>query len=306
MLEDPTYNPMISRKRVKEITGVAADDTVITTRRHSELELSHELDLEHLIAVLQCGLVDATPTGAANAPRVWTYTPARTGYSALETATWEIAMTDGSALNFRRHFGNARPTAISIDGSGEETAQLSVTWMGRASQVLAAAANVAEIPNRNILPVGLFKLYINDSWATLGDTEVGSIRDFSVEIDPGLDQAFNPQGREDLDPAGWYRSPVEGTIGLTFDHDGSAAGELGHWEDGDKRFIRLEASIGSGNTLRRLRIDACVEYIETPDVLASAEDQHTLELVGEILADDTAAANKLSIEVTNGVSAWAP
>ena len=301
---EASYNPMITRKRLKEITGIASDDTTIVTRRYSELELTQELDLEYLIGVLRCGLADVNPVGSGANPRVWTFTPARNAYSALDTESWEITETDGSTLNYRRSFGNARPTSITIEGSGEETAQLSVTWMGRAAQALNSPANVDEIPNRTILPVGLFELYIDDSWANLGNTQVGSIRDFSVDIDPGLDQAFNPQGRDDLDPAGWYRSPVEATFSFTFDHDGSATGELGHWEDGDQRFVRLQAETGTGNTLRRLRIDACIQYLETPDVLAAEEDQHTLALTGELLADGTAANNRLRIVVANGLSAW--
>jgi hypothetical protein len=91
---------------------------------------------------------------------------------------------------------------------------------------------------------------------------------------------------------------------LSIDHDGTTTSELTSFESGALRFIRLEATTGTGTTLRRLRLDHCIRYIDTPDVLAAEGKQHTLELVGHLRADTTAANNLFQAEVTNGLATY--
>ena len=294
--DEGSFSPGVSFKTLDEVRGINADYDDIITQRGSTLELTQELDFENLIPALECAFANVTPIGSD--PYVWTFNPARTSFSPLATATIEIAQTDG-ANHYRKRFGLARPTAISIEASGE-TAQLQTTWMGRAAQALTAPAAVAAV-SRQIIPASLFKVYIDDTWATLGTTEVGYARSFSAAYVPGLTPAHNLLGRADLDQTGWYRGRIQGTLGLTVDHDGDASAELAHWEAKDLRFIRLQAVVGAD---LELRFDHCVRYIATPDVLAADGKQHTLELDGQLRADTTAMANRFEVYVKNGVSAW--
>ena len=291
-----SYSPIVAFKTLEEVRGINADYDDVVTQRSSELELTQELDFENLIAAFECAFANVTPVGAD--PYEWTFNPARTSFSSLATATIEVAETDGT-VNYRKRFGLARPTAISIEASGE-TAQLTTTWMGRAAQDLSAPAAVAAI-SRRIIPASLFSVYIDDSWAALGTTMVGYARSFSAAYVPGLTAAHNLAGRTDLDMTGWYRGRIQGTLGLTVDHDGPSSAELVHWANGDLRFIRLRAMVG---TNLELRLDHCVRYIDTPDVLAADGKQHTLKLSGQLRADDTTAANRFQAYVKNGVSAW--
>ncbi len=104
--------------------------------------------------------------------------------------------------------------------------------------------------DRTAIAVATFKLYVDDTWATLVTTEVGGIRSFQLDYGPGLDPAYNPQGRKKPDTSGWCRSRLPGTVNIVLDQDGAANIENGHFENGDLRFIRFEASVGSGNNLR--------------------------------------------------------
>ena len=297
---DGSYEPTIERKTLEERGTVLADTDDVVVKRGSMLELTEELNTETLIGALLCSLADVAPANLAGAYR-WQFTPAVSAPSGLRTATFEVAATDGAADTYRGRFGFARATALSIEASAE-TAQLSTTWMGRAKQALAAAAAVAA-PSRWIIPTALFSIYIDDTWAALGSTRYGQVRSFGLDIDPGLTEAPALAGRSDLDTAYWRRGRIRGNLSVVVDHDGDAGSELAHWEAGDLRYIRLEATNGLGGAnLRRLRIDTCSRYIDTPDVLAADGAQHTLDLASQLRAN--AAGDILRVQVVNGLSTY--
>ena len=293
---DGSYEPEITRKSLDEIRGVRADIDDVVTRRMSTLELTQELDFENILAAFLCGFASVTPSGSD--PYTWGFTPGTSAPVALRTATIEIAETDGASAHYRRRFGFARPTTIGIE-AGDDTGQISTTWEGRAAQALTAPTSVPEL-GRTIIPAALFQVYIDDTWAKLGDTAFGQLRSLSAEYIPGLQMAYNEQGRADLDATHWRRMRMRGTLSLTVDHDGDTSAELAHWEGGDLRFVRIEAVSGT----KRLTLDHCMRYLDTPDVLAADEKQHTLELNGELRADTTSARNQFRAAVVNGVSSW--
>ena len=297
------YRPVHDRKTLDERRGIMSDFEDILVHQASELELTQELDFENILPAFLCGFASVAGTGAG--PYVYTFTPGRTGPVALASATVEIAETDGVGATpaaYRRRFGYARPTNIGIE-IDEETGQLTTTWMGRAAQTLTAAASVAAIARR-IIPAALFSCYIDDNWAALGTTLVGQVRSATLDYNPGLDPAKNKQGRIDLDHTGFYRSRFQGTVTLSINHDGTTSSELTHFENGDLRFIRLVATTGTGTGLRKIQLDHCVRYVDTPDVLAAEGKQHTLELAGMLRADATTSANLFSAEVTNGLATY--
>ena len=293
-----SYTPAIDFKTLEEVRGVMARFDDIKTRQMSTFEITQELDLENILPALLCAFASVTPTGSS--PNfTWTFTPTISGaLRTLRTATWELALTDGTN-HYRRSFAFARPTAISIE-AGESTAQISTTWMGRAGKPLAAPANVAVLA-RNIIPSALFKLSIDDTWAGLGGSDFDPVRSFNWAPDPALEPAYHLQGRDDLDQTDWYQGPLGGALDLTFDHDAQGDAELAHWDAGDLRFHRMLAEFNSN---RSIQIDMAGRHIESPDVLAADGRQHTIGLNCQIRADDQATPNILSVEVKNGVAAW--
>ena len=297
------WTPMQDRKTLEEKGTVLADTTDVVTRQGSQLALTENLNTETIIAALACCLETpsaTTPVDLAGA-EMWTFTPSVLTPTALSTATIEIAAIDGGALAYSGRFGFARPTALSIEAS-DGTAQMTTTWMGRAKQPLTAAAALTPAA-RFIIPAELFAVYIDDTWATLGTTKYGHVRSFSFDLDPGLVEAPALAGRADLDTAYWRRGRIRGSLGLVVDHDGAGSSELAHWEAGDLRFTRLEATNGgTGAALRRLRIDMVSRYIDSPDVLSSDGAQHTLDLASMLRADTL--NNILEVEVVNGLSSF--
>ena len=295
-----SYRPIVDRKTLEEKGTVLADTADVVVRRGSELELTEELNTETLIAALLCSLAEVSPVALSGAQQ-WTFTPAVTAPSGLATATVEIAATDGSTDTYQGRFGFARATAISIEASSD-TAQITTTWMGRAKQSLTTPAAVNP-PPRWIVPASLFAVYIDDAWAGLGTTQFGMMRSMKFDIDPGVTEAQALSGRADLDTPYWRRGRFRGPVSLVVDHDGDASAELVHWENGDLRYIRLEATNGlTGANLRRIRFDLVTRYIDTPDVLAADGAHHTLDLASMLRADS--ANNILRVDVVNGLSTW--
>lgn len=296
-----SYRPMVDRETLEERGHVLADIDDIVVGRGSELVMTEVLNTETLIAALMCSLADAAPAGIGGAQR-WTFTPAVTEPSGLRTATVEISATDGATPGlYDGRFGFARATALAIEASSG-TARMTTTWMGRARQALANAANVA-VPDRWVIPAGLFKLYIDDTWAEVGTTHYGKVRSLNWNVDPGITEAEALAGRAELDTPYYRRGRIRGGLNAVVDHDEDTTTELAHWENGDRRYIRLEASNGAaGALLRRLRIDMVGRYIDTPDVIAVDGPVHTLALNSQLRADT--ANNILRVEVVNGLANW--
>ena len=293
-----SYTPAIDFKTLEEVRGVMARFDDIKTRQMSTFEITQEArPREHPAGAalrLRLGHADGLSPNFT-----WTFTPTISGaLRTLRTATWELALTDGTN-HYRRSFAFARPTAISIE-AGESTAQITTTWMGRAGKPLAAPANVAVLA-RNIIPSALFKLSIDDTWAGLGGSDFDPVRSFNWAPDPALEPAYHLQGRDDLDQTDWYQGPLGGALDLTFDHDAQGDAELAHWDAGDLRFHRMLAEFNSN---RSIQIDMAGRHIDSPDVLAADGRQHTIGLNCQIRADDQATPNILSVEVKNGVAAW--
>ena len=294
-----TITPQIQRKTLEERAGLLADSLDIVTMRGTQMQLTTELDTETILLPLLCGLSGGATATAQSSAQNWTFTPAVTAPSELKTASFELAETDGSTSSYRRQFELCRPTEIGIEASGD-TSQLSVTWAGRAAKPLATPAQ-APTPARHIVPAAAWSLYLDDTWAGLGTTKIGSVRSLSMTIDPGLTPAEAVDGREDLDVSYWRRGRIRGALTVVADHDADTTGELAHWEDGDLRYARMEYTSGTNASRRAIRIDLVMRYIASPDVLSMDDSIHTLSLAGQLRADSDGRI--LSIRVTNALTA---
>lgn len=291
-----SYESILELKEIRERKGIRATEEDVATGRGAMLDMTQELDFEHLLAALQCGFQAGDPV-TDQGVSTYTFTPGVLAPVDLKTATIEVITTSGT-VNRRERFGFARPTSIGIE-IADDTAQLSVTWEGRAAENLAAPAAAASFA-RTIIPARAFKVYIDDSWAALGTTAFGSLRNMSVDYDPGLEPAYNKQGRALLDMSHWKRHRFDGSLSLSCDHDDDSNPEYDHYKARDLRFVRVEAEIGP----KLIRMDHCVRWLSTPDLLDADGDQHSLELEGELRSDATAANNRYQLQLKNGIAAW--
>ena len=300
-----TFEASTDWEEIVERGDVRAATTDVAGRRGSQLVLPQALSVEALIPALECSMANVSSAALSGARR-WQFNPSVTAPSGLATATVEVAATDGAAHHLRRRFGFARCTAMSVDLSAR-IAKLDTTWMGRRAVALAAPAAVSA-PPRWIIPSALFSVYIDDTWATRGTTQVGTVKSGTWTFDPGLTGVDDSvAGRSDLDTAYWVRDRLAGNLALTVEHDSDASDEFAHYEAGDLRYVRLEASNGAaGAALRRARIDMCCRWIATPNLFETDGDRHTLSLSGELRANEETPNNWVfaAVDLVCGLTTW--
>jgi len=296
------YTPEITREELQERGTVRAATGDVVTARGAQLTLEEHLSYETLILPLLCAYAAVTPSSVSS-HRLWQFTPSILAPTALRTATFEVAASDGAGDTYRGRFGFARPTAIQVVSDGSSTAKLNTTWMGRAEQALTNPAAV-DPPVRTFVPARLMTLAIDDAWGSRGTTVVGKIRSMTLTPDPGLVAQAALQGRADLDMTHWLRNRLGGTLAIVVEHDGTSGSELDHWKTGDLRYMRLQANNGISNSAgtRSLQWDFVSRYIESPDVLQADGDQHLLSLDAELRADDD--GNFMAIAVRNALASW--
>ena len=309
-LTGSTYTEQEDRQRLEEARGVVAWVDDVLTRRSGTLELQQELDFDHVLLALLCGVQRVTPSGAG--PYTYSFALGPTTPPDRGTATWEVIQSTGAAdgdLVLRR-LAHARPTELSLEWQDGGTTRLTTTWVGGAGTTPSArqAIHPAQLASRRVVPAAAWDVALDDTWATLGRTMATNVRALSWSLTTGLQPAYHFRGRETtLDLDGWYQGRVEGSLSLTLDLDAAAANEVTHWRDGDRRFVRLRAGNGLvGNATRSIRIDQAVRIIGSPDLLASDGEQATVELECELRSDAAGTADDfLALRLLSGLAGWA-
>ena len=301
---DGSWSPMEPRKTLEEAGGVLADTTDVVVGRGTDVSLTEELSPEMVLPAFLASLAAVTPAADASS-QLWTFTPSVSSPSGLRTFTWEVAATDGAnrGARYERRCSHALCTSWSITaGGGGETAQIRTEWKGRAEKDLPSPA-AAAVPPRWIIPAQAFSLFVDDSWATVGTTLLGVVRQVTLEFDPGLAAAEMVAGRADLDLSYFRRGRLGGKLTALVDHDETTGPEVAHWRANELRYFRLHAGNGaSGAAARSLTVDFVGRYIDGFDVLASADGVLTLDLAADLRADDD--KNILRATVRNGIAAW--
>ena len=303
-----SFTEEVERTRLDEARGVLAyvDDLVV--RRGGMLELQQEFDWDHALLAFLCGVqnVAGVPT-ASSTPYVYTLVAGPTSPASKASATWEVLQSDGTTDHIRRQFSHARPTQIGIEWEANATTKFSSTWMGTApvdgTKPTIAASTLA---SRRVVPVALWTVAIDDTWAALGTNAAVNVRSLSWSLTTGLSPSYHLTGRQNFDMDGWYEGRLEGSLTLTLDVDAAAAAEIAHWRAGDLRYVRLLASNGqAGDALRSVQIDQGLRINTSPDLLASDGEQATVALEGELrsgaaLTDD----DFLRVVLSAGLDAW--
>ena len=225
-----------------------------------------------------------------------------------DSATFEVLQTDGATNFVSRKFSHGRPMSMALAWADGGITSFTSTWMGSAgSDVAGATIASTTIAARRQVPAALWSISMDDTWASLGNTNMGNVRTLSWGLTTGLTQSSHLRGRTMLDSDGWYNGKIEGKLSMTLDLDAAAVDEITNWHEGDLRFVRLKASNNrTGTTLRSVEIDQCVRIVTPPNLLAYDGEQGTVQLDCELRSDASGAdQNFLSVALSTGLSAWA-
>jgi hypothetical protein len=127
---------------------------------------------------------------------------------------------------------------FTLSGAAGEALQLVATVQARAVSTTTFTSGLS-IPTVETILFSKGKLYIDPSSDTPGTTEKAkTMLNASLDVTTGWKSIDAADGR--LDFADVKRVGDEGTLEITFEHDGSATAEIAAWRAETERVVRLE------------------------------------------------------------------
>lgn len=286
----------LDRVEVDEPRGVLAMVEDVDVRKGSLLTYTGALDYEQVLLPLLTGIKQTTP--AVGPPKVWTFLPSLTAPDTLDSATFEVAYTDGTTKHVEREFGFATCRRFTIDFAFNQVTKITVDLFGRATQASTLTTSLAAL-TRTVIPSNLWKVYIDTTWAGLGGTQKsGLLRSGRLEILTTAEPDYTLDGRSDLDMVQLLRKMITGSLQLTMAVNADFATEITAWRNKTLRFIQLKATAGANNILE---FDVAGIYTQPP--------RYRLDRglrIGELslaLRYDPTAAKMFQAIVTNSIAA---
>lgn len=242
-------------------------------RKGSRLSVDTELTFEEITWLLLCGVrgqvagVQTPPTTGTG--YTYTFTPELTGIPTIDTMTVEVVETDGVTNHVAREFGYGMVERFSVALAGNSEARLTYDIFGRAAQTSTPTAALVPYANREIALSNRAKIYLDNSWATLGGTQLsGIIRSLDFEYVAPFSPDYTLDGRTDVDmtkhtAAGRFKA----TLSVVMELDAVAAAVIANYQANDLRYFRLliEGSLAdAGGTLKKWSVDGAYRFTGPP------------------------------------------
>jgi hypothetical protein len=279
LLNDATYRIQEDAEEFAEqMHGVLSRAVTppVIVRNGVEFEITNNLDFEqillHLLSGLKGGVSPTTPgTGDA---RLWTFTPVNAD-PVPDTYTVEFA--DRDLAGTPNEIGLEAPycftTALTITGAIEGMPEISASMVGRKVVTSTPTASLA-LPATSYAGNLRWKVYIDDTWAGLGGSQVsGQIYGFTWALSELLFPQYYLDGNAGDDFSGYEYKPklVDLAMDIAIEPNAGILIEANEPTDkraGTKRFIRIEitgdAFDSPDDGLNRfVQLDGC--YTHAPD-----------------------------------------
>lgn len=197
-VEELIFTPMDDVMRPQLARGliIRSPGDEITSRRGTNWTARGPADmatLQHWLG-MTVGL-DAVPSGAS--PYVWTHTVVPTAVAALQSYTWERRVTDGSN-HIDNEWAYVLGQELTLSGADGLMSFAASGFARRAQSSTLTAAQTLSTPL--LEPAALATIFIDSSWANLGNTQVsGQVLDWSITFRGGTTPIWTADGRTDLD-----------------------------------------------------------------------------------------------------------
>lgn len=289
------YTHTIEREEVNEISGVfvARDDVALV--EIAEISVSHVADFEQILLPLLTGIKEVTGTDTGTGgPYLWEFEPDVSTVEDLASATFEISYTDGTTRHLEEEFGFGTCRSFELALAFNSLATLTAEYFGQAPASSTITPALA-VEDRELLASNKFAVYIDDTWAGLGTTQIsGLIRSATLSVTTGAEPNYTLDGSSSLTHSKIRRGMLSAELSMTMEVDAAFATELAKFKAGDLRFYRLEATGADG---RVLEIDVAGRYITSPDY--SVDDTMRLADLTLAMRYDPIAAKALRVGVTN-------
>lgn len=190
----------VSETHEDQMAGTLARTAVAptNTRNGSAIQVTNDLDFENILFALLSGVKGGvTPTGATE--YTWTFQPGVSADPAPDTYTVEYAESDfGVPARDMREMPYCFTTEFNIQGGVDALPQLLQTLVGR--KPVETTLTALTVPAVNFAANLRWALYMDDSWANLGTTQIlGQVYSFDYGYSGAIKPQFYLDNRADLD-----------------------------------------------------------------------------------------------------------
>ena len=142
-------------------------------------------------------------------------------------------------------------------------------------------------------------MYIDDTWATLGTTQVSAqVYSFDMMYKSGLGIGERIDGRATKDFSKYEFGPHSGTLGIVLEWKTTAAAERAKAADQSLRFVRISA-LGSGT--KALVIDLACKHAKGDFWVDGTQGPNDTAALALVLAYDPTSAKSFQVAVSNAV-----
>jgi hypothetical protein len=252
----------------------------------ARIHLESDLTYEQILHVLNMGFAPLLTGTGGGADKTWQFTPTISADPALNTFTIGYRKTDGTT-NWDERVAYVFAESFEISAAIGENAKIAAEFVGRPIELATAITPAIAVPTVNYVPASLFKLWINDSFGTIGTTQkTGTLVSFRFAYTAPYQPKLYLDGRTDLSFSSYGLKDADFTLELQTEFTAEMATEqaIADNNPGTLRYIRLEA-VGPvlGGSFYEIEIDMACEYEEGGFNVSGNRDGNgtcTLKLVG--------------------------
>ena len=269
----------------------------IVIRKGSEIALEMAVSYEQLMYILLMG-VKGGVVGVGTAPTVWTFLAPETADPAPTTFTMEAQITDGTTpLDVEIPYVFC--PEFTISGALGDMLKIKAALVGRALAT-STFTPALTFPTVEQIPTSLCKVYIDDTWAGLGGTQVSAqVYSFDGNYKTGLGIGERIDGRASMDFTAYEFGPHSGTLGIVLEWKTTAAAERAKAASQALRFVRISAA-GSGT--KELIIDMACKHAKGDFWIDPApQGPNDVASLALVLAYDPTSAKSFQVVVKNAI-----
>ena len=293
-----TVTPSVVWHRpVDERNSLAEFRRAVAVATGTRLRYDGDATYEHLIDFLSMAIQGAiSPSTVETTGRVWDFVPNTVTKNVQDSFTfeygdevqfWEVPFTICENIELGFTLG--------------EVVSLRADMFGQLATKTTKTAALSEIAVNEIV-ANHMKVYIDSSWANLGNTEVAAlVSGASVRLPTGL----RPSNRADgsLNMATVSESKTHLEVDLDLINSTEAITEYDAAIAGTDRAVRLEVTggIAVGSTPYLLIVDCIGKWVGEPEMFGDRDGENTFRL--SLNSHEDSGGNHFRMEVTNLITA---
>lgn len=242
------------------------------------------------------GAITAAEQTTGQADYLWDFTPSLTASNAPDSMTIEYG---DDVEQYEIEYVMCK--RVTLKGSVGDDAPVNVEaeCFGKQITVSDFTGSIA-VPTVDLMSANMVKIYIDDTWANLGTTEVTDLlQEFSIEILTGLHAKFHAEGVKTM--TGHGEGYIDAMLTLTYEGSSAADTQFDLFRAGTARAIRIEIlgdQIGTGDP-HSCVIDVFGEYESVIPLGGEKNGNNLHTAIFHALDDNTGATpHMLAVKVT--------